>query len=202
MALSNITDFHNLHQDKNCFILSSGPSLKSLDLSPLKRRITIGLNRSFMIFPETQYHCVMDERLFELYTPELQKTRYLFTIPDRPFGIKIPLLGSEGFSQDLTKGIYSGYTVSYFALQLSLWMGFKNIFFLGLDLKNTLNETHFFGYDHRSGNHDQTEFPKMIRSFESVATLIKEKSIKVYNCSLESSLDCFEKMSFEKAIKF
>lgn len=198
--MEKIEDFKKLHTDKRVFILCSGPSLSEHDLKPLERRLTIGLNRSFMAFQPATYHCVMDHRLYELYKDELEKTRYLFTFEDRPFGIPVKLLGAEGFSWDLKEGIYSGYTVSYFALQLAVYLGFKEIYFLGLDLKNMPKQTHFFGFDHHSDTHDQVAFPKMRKSFENIAPTLKQRGIEVYNCSPTSSLECFPYMSYEKAI--
>lgn len=202
MTSDSISTFKGLHENKNCFILSSGTSLKKLDLSPLKRRITIGLNRSFMIYPDTKYHCVMDDRLFKLYSKELDQTRYLFTLDGNPHGVKLKLLGAEGFSTDLEQGIYSGYTISYFALQIAAYMKFKNVFYLGLDLCNREGNTHFFGYDYRSENHEETEFPKMRRSFENIAKKMNELGVKVYNCSEISTLKCFEKITFKQALEF
>lgn len=201
MSMDKITDFKNLHPGKHCFIISSGPSLSDLNLEPLRRRLTFGLNRSFMAYPGAYYHCAMDERLFDLYPEELNDTRFLFTLPDRPWGIPIELLGANGFSFDLEKGIYSGYTVSYFALQVAVYMGFDRIFFLGLDLKNTSEKTHFFGQDHRNLNHDNTEFPKMIKAFNEASLILKDSSVQVYNCCEDSALSCFPYMSFEDAIK-
>lgn len=202
MFYNKIEDFKNLHSEKNCFILSSGPSLKENDLSLLDRRITIGLNRSFLALPNTYYSCVMDHRLFDLYPEKIKESRYLFTLEDRPFGIPIKLLGSEGFSYDLTKGLYSGYTISYFALQLAVYMNFKRIFFLGLDLKNKGENTHFFGFDHRSENHENTEYPKMIKSFNAIAVELKNRGVEIYNCSKISELKCFPYISFEDAMKY
>ena len=153
MSFDTVAEFKNIHGGRNVFILASGPSLASTDLTPLKRRIVIGLNRSCLVFPEPNDHCTMGERLFNEYETDLRSQRYLFTLQDRPFGIPLRLLGSEGFSRDLTKGIYSGYTVSYFALQLAVYMGFTKVFFVGLDLKHRQGHTHFFGIDHVSRNH-------------------------------------------------
>jgi len=199
--LENLTDFKNLHPTKHCFIVSSGTSLKELNLEPLNRRITFGLNRSFLAFPNSYYHCAFDHRLWDLYPEELKQSRFLFTLDERPSGIPIHLLGAEGFSWDLEDGIYSGYTISYFALQLAVYMGFKEIYFLGLDLKNTESETHFFGHDFNSANHDQTEYPKMKRSFEAIAPKLKERGINVYNCSPISTLECFPYVDYKEAIK-
>lgn len=198
-----IKEFKNRHQDKNLFILASGPSLSTLDVSPLERRITMGLNRSFKKSPEPYYHCVFDHRLFDLYEEELKKCRVLFTLEGRPFGLPLNFLGANGFSYDLERGIYSGYTISYFALQLAVYMGFKRIIFLGLDLKLSGQQTHFFGYDYHSKDHDTTEFPKMIKAFQEVARdLLVERGIEIYNCSKESELTCFPYISFEEALKF
>lgn len=201
MAYENIGDFRGLHNDKGVFILASGTSLAEANLEPLRRRLVIGLNRSSLLFPDTQYHCTMDTRLFTEYEDVLRKSRYLFTFEDRPFGIPIKLLGSEGFSWDLTEGIYSGYTVSYFALQLAVYMGFKRVFYVGLDLCHPKGQTHFFGIDSVSKNHERTEFPKMIRMFHSAADLLKDSGVRLYNCSPISTLECFERVTLDWAIQ-
>lgn len=200
--MKDILEFEKRHCEKNLFILASGPSLKGLDLTPLSRRITMGLNRSFMAYPEPYYHCVFDYRLFDLYPTELSKCRVLFTLEGRPFGMPLNLLGSQGFSYDLNEGIYSGYTISYFALQLAVYMGFQRIFFLGLDLKLKANDTHFFGHDYHSKDHETTEFPKMMAAFNNIAPELKSKGHLIYNCSEESGLKCFPYMSYEDALKF
>ncbi len=200
--MKNIEEFNGRHKEKNLFILASGPSLNDLDLEPLRRRLTMGLNRSFMAYPEPYYHCVFDYRLFDLYPEELSKCRILFTLEGRPFGLPLNLLGSKGFSYDLNEGIYSGFTISYFALQLAAYMGFQRIFFLGLDLKLLGNKTHFFGHDYHSKDHEDTEFPKMLEAFNSMAPVLKSKGHQIYNCSKDSELKCFPYMSYEDALKF
>lgn len=200
MSFDKIADFKGIHNGRNVFILASGPSLATADLTLLERRIVIGLNRSCLVFPEPHYHCSMDERLFTEYEKELRSQRYLFTLENRPFGIPLHLLGSEGISYDLSEGIYSGYTVSYFALQIAVYMGFKNIFFVGLDLKHRQGHTHFFGIDHVSKNHENTEFPKMIRMLKHAADELRGSDVKVYNCSPDTTLECFERVSFEWAV--
>jgi hypothetical protein len=195
-----VKNFKNLHSSKHCFIISSGPSISKLNLEPLNRRLTFGLNRSFMAFKNSYYHCTFDHRLYDMYPEELKQSRYLFTLDGRPFGIPIPLVGVNGWSWDLEQGIYSGYTISYFALQLAVYMGFKEIYFLGLDLKNEKYNTHFFGEDFHSLDHDRTEFPKMRKSFEDIAPILKEKGINVYNCSPVSTLSCFPYVDYNLAI--
>ncbi len=198
--MDKIEDFKGIHAGKRLFILASGPSLGDLDLSLLQRRLVMGLNRSFLVYPETHYHCCMDHRLFDLHSEEMKKTRFLFTLENRPYGIPMKLLGSEGYSHDLTEGIYSGYTISYLALQIAVYMGFSEIFYLGLDLKHRSGNTHFFGQDFHSRNHEDTEFPKMKRMLSSGAKIVEELGVRVYNCSPDTDITCFPYVSYADAI--
>ncbi len=198
--MDKISDFKNVHEGKRLFILASGSSLETLDLTPLHRRLVMGLNRSFFLFPQTHYHCVMDGRLFDEYPKELRQARYLFTLEGRPWGIPLRLLGSEGFSWDLETGVYSGYTIAYVALQVAVYLGFQEIYYLGLDLKHDRGRTHFFGTDFRSRDHETTEFPRMQKMLTYGARELANSAVKIFNCSPVSDLDCFPKVSFEYAI--
>ena len=196
-----IANFSNVHEGKRLFILASGQSLNDLDLSKLKNKLTMELNRSGLIYPDAKYHCAMDQRLFVQYKELMSRPPTLFTLENCPWGIPLKLLGSEGFSQDLTKGIYSGYTISYFALQLAIYMGFEEIIYLGLDLCHTSGHTHFFGTDYCSKNHEQTEFPKMIKIITYASKVLADKKCKVFNCSPVSTLQAFPKISYDEAVK-
>ena len=200
--MQQISEFKNLHLGKKLFILSSGPSLAELDLSLLKNKIAMGLNRSTLIYPTPYYQCVFDYRLFDLYQEDYKKVRQLFTLEGRPLGLPLKLLGGEGFSFDLEKGIYSGYTISYFALQAAVYMGFKKIFFLGLDLKHEGPKTHFFGQDPQTVNHEKTEFPKMIKMLNYSTEIMASTDVEVYNCSPISTLECFPKITYQKALSY
>ena len=195
-----ISDFKKIHEGKRLFILASGPSLERINLAPLRRRLVMGLNRSPLAFANTHYHCTMDHRLFDEFSDMLSKSRYLFTLEGRPFGVPLRLLGAEGFSWNLEEGIYSGYTISYFALQVAVYMGFKEIFYLGLDLKHFAGRTHFFGHDFHSRNHEQTEFPRMQKMLEYGAKALSGSGVRVFNCSPLTDLECFEKVSYEYAL--
>ncbi|MCO6431508.1 MAG: hypothetical protein J5J00_11665 [Deltaproteobacteria bacterium] len=198
--LKVIENFRGVHQGKRLFLLASGPSISGLNFEPLQRRLVMGLNRSFLLFPDTHYQCCMDQRLFDLYPEMLKKSRYLFTLRGRPWGIQLNLLGGEGFSFDLSAGIYSGYTISYMALQVAVYMGFKELVYLGLDLKHDSGRTHFFGADFHSRNHEDTEFPRMLRMLQRGAQEAAKENVKLFNCSPVSVIDGFENITYEEAL--
>ena len=193
-------EFRGVHEGKRVFILASGPSLKSHDLTPLSKRLTIGLNRSILALPAPTYQCCMDHGLFEEYAAGLGNVRCLFTLEDRPWGIPLKLLGTEGWSWDLEQGVYSGYTIAYFALQLAVYLGFGEIYFLGLDLRLQNGDTHFFGTDYRSKDHESTEFPKMHRMLSGASQILRDAGVRVFNCSPIAELPCFPTIAYEKAI--
>ncbi len=72
---------------------------------------------------------------------------------------------------------------------------------LGLDLKHRNGQTHFFGRDPVSGNHEQTEFPKMIRMLSHAASRLASSDVHVFNCSPSTTLDCVQRVSLDWAIK-
>ena len=85
-------------------------------------------------------------------------------------------------------------------MQLAVYMGFTRVFYLGLDLKHDNGQTHFFGNDPVSKNHERTEFPKMIRMLEFGAHRLAGNGVTVYNCSPDTTLTCFERVSLDWAL--
>jgi hypothetical protein len=75
----------------------------------------------------------------------------------------------------------------------------KNIF-LGLDLKHNGPKTHFFGQDPQTLNYEQTEFPRMQKMLDLGAQTLADTDIKVFNCSPNSNLESFKKISYLDAL--
>lgn len=194
-----ILPFHQLHRGERVFLLASGPSLTTLPLDRLRGQVVMGLNRSALAFPETQYHCAMDRWLFRRHPSLLRRCPTLFTVPDRPFGIPLRLLddedervGPDGFSLDLREGIYSGRSVAYFALQVAVWMGFQEIVYLGLDLAHGPT-THFFGNDHPRSNEKRLEIFRHIRTnLENAARLLQPRGVRLVQCGSLHPVEGFE----------
>jgi hypothetical protein len=156
--------FYNLHNNKRCFILGSGHSIKVLDLTKLRNEIVITQNHFHsheqidIINP--MYHVVvqkyqsteydhdwitwlksMDEKLPKSTIMFFGKnTKYLVDelslFKDRVYYIK------TGYSPailnkayiDLSKTIMSVLTVLTECLCMAIYMGFKEIYLLGFDL--------------------------------------------------------------------
>jgi len=202
-----INAFHNLHRGERLFILASGPSLNQLPLKRLAGRTVMGLNRSALAYPDTAYHCAMDRWLFHQLPDLLRRCGHLFTVRGRPFGVPLrlldkddPAVGSDGFSFDLTRGIYSGWTVAYFGLQVAVWMGFTEIVFLGLDLRHGPT-THFFGDDRPQSNAERPEiFAHMRRNFEAAAERLHGRGVSLARCGAGDPIPGIVERDFGKVL--
>lgn len=191
-------------------ILASGPSVGGLDLSNLMPNQVIAINRAWSLYPMHRWFVsralfspqVIRPNIISLYKTHFNLfdfVPFLGEYTNFPRGHVIPTLGREGFSFDLEKGWYPGYSSAYCALQVAVYLGFKKIYLLGCDCCEIGNSVHF--YDKRS--YPEWYFERWQRTFNQAKLLLKQNrpDIEVYNCSLKSHLEAFPKINYED-IKF
>lgn len=135
----------NLHNGQRCFVIGNGPSLRLMDLSPLKDEITFGLNRAYLMFETlgfaTSYlvsvnrlvieQCAGDFR--ELPIPRFFAWHSREHMRGDAESIFVRTTATPGFSQDPCEGMWEGGTVTYVALQLAYYMGFREVILIGVD---------------------------------------------------------------------
>jgi hypothetical protein len=147
----------NEYLEKRCFIVATGPSLAEKDLSFLKDEFVISLNLCpltldmFNITP--QINVVADKMQYLKYKEVFEKLTFkknvlkviiasaCETFPEdlidkktfffpKKLQQKIPT-----FSKDpIMSGFSRGKTVAFDAIQLAFFMGFKEVYLLGMDL--------------------------------------------------------------------
>ena len=217
----------DIHKGKRCFIVGNGPSLNVNDLEKLKGEICFGTHRIYNIFDKTDwrptYYCAQDYNLVRSsiddikrldaeikFIAMLQNQRYP-SISNATF-IKMvcerfyPDLPK--FSEDLAQdGIYEGFTVSYMCLQIAVYMGFSEIYLLGVDhsyskvmLPNgeVLSATNVD--DHFSENDKLENIPQLYKStlaYKKANCYAKENGIKVLNATRGGELEAFERVDFD-----
>lgn len=137
--------FREKHRGERCFILGNGPSLKHTDLSLLRDEWTFGLNRIYLLFPQmgfvTTYHVTVNELVIDQCAAELSqipcpkffnwraRDRITFT----PSTVFLCTRGEPGFFADITRGVWTGATVTYVAMQIAYYMGFHQVILVGVD---------------------------------------------------------------------
>lgn len=219
--------FHNIHEGEDCFIIGNGPSLNKMDLSLLNDYYTFGLNKIFLIFKRVdlrlRYYVSVNRLVIEQSLDDIKK----FTCPvflsypnsgaHRPTKDNIFYLftkgGTDGFQKTITESIYEGGTVTYVAMQLAFYMGFRNVYLIGVDHNfvqhgKANSEQLMHGPD---VNHfDPNYFSGMkwnladLKSSELGYTYAKVNydfhGRSVYDATVDGNLNIFEKVRFDEAL--
>ena len=145
-TIRSLTALKDKHVGERCFIIGNGPSLKNTDLSRLRNEFTIGMNRIYLLFPElgfsTSYYCCINDLVVEQCAQDIQKLelprfiswrarRWLKPEPGLHF-LYTSYTGPK-FARDITGRIWEGATVTFSALQLAYYLGFKQAILIGVD---------------------------------------------------------------------
>ena len=135
----------NRHWGKRCFLIGNGPSLKKMNLSYIANEFTIGLNRIYLLFDEigfaTTYHVCVNKLVMEQCAREISRipcVKFVSwnlrdIIPFRNDVIFLRSLFHPHFSKDLSVGMWEGSTVTYVAMQVAHYLGFRQVILIGVD---------------------------------------------------------------------
>ena len=145
--------FRSIHKGESCFIIGNGPSLNKMDLTPLQKVHTFGLNKIYLMFERVDlnlsYHVSVNPLVIEqsvnnftsLSCPSFLSFKSFcfyrkqqegrFRVPDNLYFLLTG--GSCYFSPDIIQTINEGFTVTYVAMQIAFSMGFKQVFLIGVD---------------------------------------------------------------------
>ena len=143
-----LSAYENCYAGKRAFIIGNGPSLKQMDLRPLKDEITFGTNRIYLMFPElgfTTSHLVsVNDLVLQQCAGEMAhlaipkwitwRARKHFSPDEKTMFIDSDYTGREDFNTtSLTERIFEGFTVTYVTLQLAYLMGIREVILIGVD---------------------------------------------------------------------
>jgi len=142
-----VATYRDVHAGERCFILGNGPSLRNTDLSRLRNEFTFGLNRIYLLFPELGFptsclvsvndlvleQCAAEMRALELPRFVTWRARRWFRGDPGTMFLDTDFTGPEDFSGRATGRLFEGFTVTYVALQLAFFMGFRDVILVGVD---------------------------------------------------------------------
>lgn len=144
---AKLLDYKNIHKGKRCFIIANGPSLSKTDLSFLKNEITFCMNRIYLMFGKLDfvptYYVVSNELILEQFADDISKIptqkflnwnrRQFYMDNSQTNFLRFYYAINEKLSTDITKGVYSGGTVTHACFQLAYYMGFDEVYIVGMD---------------------------------------------------------------------
>ncbi len=222
--------FKNIHDGKKCFIVGTGPSLHISDLDLLKNYYCFGVNTLFKVYDRTQwrpdYYCVIDPNTYGDIRMGLKEygVKNIFLAQNRIrkssiLGDIIPInlecssfykmgmskhLETMKFSSDISKCVFDGASVMFAALQVAVYMGFREIYLLGADCNYTPGSFHNASLGYSQGyQYDWTKQTglTMIEGFKVADRVTKQMGVKIFNASRGGMLEVFPRVKLEDVVE-
>lgn len=227
-----LAKLRGIHEGKRCFVIGNGPSLTAKDLECLKNEYTFAFNRIYYIFDQTEwrptFYCTQDEKIVRnslrdicnqisteyIFAPinlkwyfELElETKFYFSQKQTASEAEIP-----AFSENIAHEICVGNTVTYTAIQIAAYMGFSEIYLLGVDHSfhvsqdtegNIIVDPTVKDYFCSEYNKDKNELfiPKpdvSTLSYMAAWQYAKNHNLQIYNSTRGGKLEVFPRKDFD-----
>ncbi|MFZ6026459.1 MAG: 6-hydroxymethylpterin diphosphokinase MptE-like protein [Chloroflexota bacterium] len=222
--LRRVEAYRNIHAGKRCFIIGNGPSLRQMDLHPLKDEITFGMNRIYLAFPEwgfgTSYlvsvndlvleQCAQDMKALALPKFITWRARRWLSGDRQTLFLDTDFTGEENFSGEATGRLFEGFTVTNVALQLAFFMGCQEAILIGVDhsyiTQGAANQmvvsqgddpNHFnAGYFGKGFKWQNPDLEGSERGFRRALAAYQQAGRRVLDATVGGKLDIFPKVSF------
>lgn len=229
---NKISELRNKYLGKRCFIIGNGPSLNVEDLEKLRNEITFASNKIFLLFDKTNwrptYYSLFDSKMLKnlyknlndlnlqsLFLPIKAKAEYNLNLQN---SIYLNFLESSinpkepMFSTDISKIVFTGYTVTYISLQIAMYMGFKEIYLIGVDhnyntyIENgkvvTTGVKDYFSEEYINTKEDRN-LPQLSYStlaYEKAKQFALENGVKIYNATRGGKLEVFPRVEINSLL--
>jgi hypothetical protein len=185
--------------------IASGPSLTREDCDSLRaaRLPAIAVNNAGLppMAHWADVHYAADGRWWEAHSDALDYDRLKLAANGDVHGVQlVHYTGKSGF-EDRPDAIRTGRNSGYQALHLAAHFGARRIILLGYDMQATGGETHFHGYHARPMNNPGPgNFARWREHFAELAPELEKRGMEVINCTRETALTCFRRMSLEDVL--
>ena len=102
------------------------------------------------------------------------------------------------FSDDFSKRSYAGSTVTYACLQLAVYMGFKEIYLLGVDFSSGDIKNSKYAHFHIEEELVAVCFKRQVgAAYISAKRYADQHGIKIYNATRGGELEVFTRVDFD-----
>lgn len=231
-----IRSLKDTKKGKRCFILGNGPSLTIDDLNRLKNEDTFAFNRIYFMFDKTDwrptYYMCVDVGVLGMNLPTIEKLKLpniilsdiaRKSVKDSSSNIhylydysrfKINRWGFDEpyISEDVSDHCCFCFTVTYDAIQLAIYMGYSEIYLLGVD-HNYSVKTDSKGHitrdesvkDYFEGL-EKTAITAMnyeatTAAFEAARRYADNHNIVIKNATRGGKLEVFERIDFDALVE-
>lgn len=225
--------FKGIHQGERCFIIGNGPSLTLEDLAKLEDEYSFASNKIYSVFDQINwrptYFVVSDNDI----TPDMYAKSAEFDedvkakfFPanfrngcsgDNPNAYFYNYVGCDTtgkimpeFCDDMTKYLSEGFSVAYVAMQIAVYMGFTEIYLLGIDFswsvykdcagniyENGTAKHRFYEENHEEDEISIPNVELMENAYKQALKYCESHGIKIYNATKGGKLEIFQRVEFD-----
>lgn len=219
-SINEINIKKNMYNGERCFIVGTAPSINNMDLTLLKDEYTFIVNRGFLLeeqgLLDPTFYGIADKYAYQNYGDNIDSTRYrhCFVVGDVPWKhncSNVSFLNmytrntlfkkmQKGFFQkEISNPLSYSSTVVLHMLQVAVWLGFKEVHFIGVD--NNFSQANMHFYKDTQGEKDNMKSfkdPTYANSiaFEKAYKLLKKDGIHIYNSGVGGSLDSIPRKDY------
>jgi hypothetical protein len=235
--IANIKKYEGKYEGERCFIIGNGPSLQINDLELLQKKneYTFGSHRVYLSFDKTKwrptFYFLQDGTMLFSYFKEISnldikhkficdsgimfhnlprvKRSILFHIEYPKFYPFFP-----DFSIDCSVCVYEGMTVTYAEIQFATYMGFKEIYLLGIDhnyasilspdgkvVKQEIKNYFVEEYDELGKIKNLPQTDKSTLAYMKAEIYSRYHGFRIFNATRGGELESFERINIENALK-
>lgn len=226
-AMRKIEAYKNIHLGERCFIICTGPSLRIEDVEALENEFTIGVNSIFCAYKFTNwrptYYALVDRYIAQKYqgTYELDFSSFakqgVFInsyvkhneatnihecyIDCRNHRRKNLLKNRIYIDNDLSIHIYDCFTVTNMAINVAIYMGFKEIYLIGADCNFEGAKMHFvdneFDPKYAQRGRLKTEVNRSLNGYKAMKEFAEQRGVNIYNATRGGELELFERVDLD-----
>lgn len=153
-SIRKLETLRDTHAGEQCVIIGNGPSLKNTDLSRLKNVFSIGMNRFYMAFPDlgftTSLMLTVNDLVIEQCAEDLRQLpiptfvswrgrKHIQPAPNLHYLYTSYIM--PRFNGNATGRLWEGATVTFVAMQLAYFLGFRQVILIGVDHNFTTKGT-------------------------------------------------------------
>ena len=219
----NYSFYKDRHREQRCVLVCNGPSLNKMDLSFLKNETTIGLNKIFLGFSKfvffPRYYVAVNKKVIEQSLEQIKRLTCVKFISDRGKGLitENPLTNIistekyyDDFSFDISRGVQEGYTVTYAALQVIFYLGFKEVVIIGMDHRfvyegepneervMTKSDTNHFSKEYFKGcKWDNPDLINSEKYYRIAKKIYESNGRKIIDATVDGACPVFEKANYK-----
>lgn len=226
--------YRGKYAGQRCFLVGNGPSLRADDLTRLHQagEITFGFNRVYNIFDQTPwrptFYISQDEKMLAgcadtvsqlplpvKFIPIQLHWWHSIAVPGAKYFNIIHQQAEDPrdfrFSDDMARGIYNSSTGMYTAAQMAAYMGFSEIYLIGVDHRFRISQNNrgeivvdntVQDYFSEKYNEDKARLyipntEKSTLTYVAMKNHCDRRGIRVFNATRGGKLEVFPRVNFD-----